>query len=516
MRIGRLILGGVLFAVLAVGQAAADIAELEGKLEEVYDGITSVDTFCDYLIDSVEIEELEVVEIDPGNFASLSNFDSIVGKKLSTRVFNLLVAGDLKTVALMESLAGQVLEPQDRSLQTINRYNYLNEKSTLLLEGQKLKEFDRFRSSITKVNESSLLDKLSAERINLIVAEMLSKNESNLGLKWFARISPSERKDGWEDQVLQTLNGLLKKSSDVQQSWPFDDKATRNLLSEFENTEISEEINKPLARIFSWRVVSSVKSGNIKQARDYYERVLTIRPDPDPKNLDLRKSIVKYASGLEGENFALGRVEEISSNGELDFRTKLYLFSKGYYGSEIKKLLLVFGIGILAVLGSMFCWKKFQDDLDRRELEGNDTPDEPKPANKRKKKKELPSSGVSIEQRQKLSQPSVGSRSSAISGGLGVGSSTRTAPETKEYSKKYTTQSSGDDEYSTLLAVFGLSDSADESELKNAYRSMLKKYHPDTSELGPEEAKRKLDELKQVYNRIQEIRGSWFGGRRID
>ena len=163
---------------------------------------------------------------------------------------------------------------------------------------------------------------------------------------------------------------------------------------------------------------------------------------------------------------------------------------------------------------------RFQDDLDRREekaeLDAGNSPEPKKEKRKKSKSEPSDSSGMSLGQRQAFSQPSSSNRNSALSGGLGGGSVSREAPLEKEYTVGYSQQSSGEDEYSTLVAVFGLTDEASESELKNAYRKMLKVYHPDTSDLGPEEAKRKLDELKQVYNRIQEIRGSWFGGRHID
>jgi len=39
----------------------------------------------------------------------------------------------------------------------------------------------------------------------------------------------------------------------------------------------------------------------------------------------------------------------------------------------------------------------------------------------------------------------------------------------------------------------------------------MKEYHPDISKLDPEEAQKKTEELKMIYDRIVDIRGSWFG-----
>ena len=202
----------LIWAVFAPSQVFGDITDLKNKIEEVHQGIGSVDSFSDYLIDSVEIEELEVSELDSRQFASLRNFDSIIGEKLSKRVFDLLLSRNSQSVALMEALAGQVLEPQDTNLRTINRYNYLFEKTSALLGTKKLKEFDRFSESITKSNETSLLNKLAATQIANIVQDNMAGNDFNMALKWFARIPSAGRKVGWENQVLEILNGLMKNS----------------------------------------------------------------------------------------------------------------------------------------------------------------------------------------------------------------------------------------------------------------------------------------------------------------
>jgi DnaJ domain len=74
-----------------------------------------------------------------------------------------------------------------------------------------------------------------------------------------------------------------------------------------------------------------------------------------------------------------------------------------------------------------------------------------------------------------------------------------------------------EDEYSRLLRMFGLRDSASESDIKQAYRHKMKQLHPDKK---PEEVEsqdensEQFRELKHAYDRILEIRGSWFRGRR--
>ena len=49
-----------------------------------------------------------------------------------------------------------------------------------------------------------------------------------------------------------------------------------------------------------------------------------------------------------------------------------------------------------------------------------------------------------------------------------------------------------------LYAILGVSSSATKSEIKNAFRSLAKKYHPDMNK-GNKESERKFKEIKQAY-----------------
>lgn len=67
------------------------------------------------------------------------------------------------------------------------------------------------------------------------------------------------------------------------------------------------------------------------------------------------------------------------------------------------------------------------------------------------------------------------------------------------------------DEYSRLLALFDLDDSASVEEIKAAYRKVMREHHPDTArEQTPEEVA-KFIELKHTHERILEIKKGAFG-----
>lgn len=67
------------------------------------------------------------------------------------------------------------------------------------------------------------------------------------------------------------------------------------------------------------------------------------------------------------------------------------------------------------------------------------------------------------------------------------------------------------DEYSRLLALFDLDDSASVEDIKAAYRKVMREHHPDTArEQTPEEVE-KFIELKRAHDRILEIKRGVFG-----
>lgn len=67
------------------------------------------------------------------------------------------------------------------------------------------------------------------------------------------------------------------------------------------------------------------------------------------------------------------------------------------------------------------------------------------------------------------------------------------------------------DEYSRLLDLFGLDDTATTEEIKSAYRQYMREHHPDTAEEKSAEETEKFIELKKAYERILKIKEGRFG-----
>jgi len=73
-----------------------------------------------------------------------------------------------------------------------------------------------------------------------------------------------------------------------------------------------------------------------------------------------------------------------------------------------------------------------------------------------------------------------------------------------------------EDEYSSLLEILGLDDSANDDDIRRRYRELVKEYHPDGSlemdvDIGGEIS---FNDIKKAYDRILDIRSHRFGGRR--
>ena len=65
------------------------------------------------------------------------------------------------------------------------------------------------------------------------------------------------------------------------------------------------------------------------------------------------------------------------------------------------------------------------------------------------------------------------------------------------------------DEYTELLMLFGLEDTASEEDIKKAYRKKMKDLHPDSGDPSPETTQAFM-ELKKAHDRLIQIKRSRF------
>ncbi len=92
----------------------------------------------------------------------------------------------------------------------------------------------------------------------------------------------------------------------------------------------------------------------------------------------------------------------------------------------------------------------------------------------------------------------------------GIFSSIRQRQKEQKSSKYINTEELDNkpDEYTSLLAIFGLTDEASDADIKKAYRDIIKRLHPDAGNVIDQE---RLDGIQKAYDRLMELRRGWFG-----
>ena len=223
---------------------------------------------------------------------------------------------------------------------------------------------------------------------------------------------------------------------------------------------------------------------------DNFRMLVELRPDPDEQNTALRMFAATHASTPELMYFAVGRVDEMRQAKVLGSWKKLRLIFSGYYGVILPTIVVIMVI-MLAIGSGFIVYHSFQfrkrevavaADEEEFQREHNES------INKLK----------GFQRQPRAAKP-------------GYSTSTGRKP------RGYVQPMHGEDEYSRLLSFFGLDDSATESDIKRAYRDKVKNYHPDSAgkDASTSEAERTtfFIEAKETYDRILEIRGSWFGAK---
>lgn len=477
-------------------------SDLDEKISEVDQGIMTVANFSDYLIDGVDLDEISVAEINSRKFNGFYNFANIFGKKIKNKVFNLLKNFEFESAAKMDKLSSKLLESYNKDRKTVTRLVGLSARTKEVLSLKDIKELDSYRATLVDPLEIDLFKSLSSKEITPIYQGYLKDQNNALALRWFGRMPEEFRPNGWQESMTKSVSAISKAISSersaarVIKNWPFDDSGVQSVL---DRLSTDETVKNSLGDIYSWQVREQLKANQVSKARHYYEKVLTVRKDPNPENKKLRSDIVGLSTSPESLDFALGRIEEMKSFGEEDMSTKMFLMKQGKGGG----LAWLIYIPILLIGVPLIAFLIFKIISSRQ-----------KASNISYSEQAAASSPVATPS----SKPSVNSRMSATSGGINrltreemKQQQAAAAASNKKKEKGYTTTSSRSDEYSTLLAEFGLDDSAGPAEIKKAYRNKIKEYHPDVTELEEDEANQKLNEIKQTYNRLQKFQGSLFG-----
>jgi hypothetical protein len=241
--------------------------------------------------------------------------------------------------------------------------------------------------------------------------------------------------------------------------------------SELFQTLSTSDTGQQIAEKLSVKVLEKVLDGNAEQATRFYGKLLEVRPDPSFENDELRKQVVHYGKSPEIKGFVEARFQELSLKNEGIFESLRLQY--------LRSPTTVIGVVAICILVSVLVLLILLR-LEKQRI-------------KRK---------TALENKPKPKEPNVENRKDRNSPGYFVNrnSSSKSADQ--------------DDEYSKLLGLFELTDKASEADIKHAYRKKMKELHPDRSQDRTPEQIEKFNDLQNAYERIIEVRKSWFGSMR--
>jgi hypothetical protein len=302
------------------------------------------------------------------------------------------------------------------------------------------------------------------------------------------------------ERLLTEVNqGLLSGALGYEQ-WPFDETDVKALLRRTE--QFKPNVKSVLADIYDRRIRSLVQANQADDLSDSYSRLLEYRPDPNPANDELRLSIILNAKDKDVRQFAMGRLEELKYSGHLGKMDKIRILFKGYYGRGLAVFFIASFVIILLCAALMMIRPMFVAGVsdaiakaeERKAAANNQAHASAYAKQKAGAVRAADGGKVPRSESPEMSKKPFFKKEKAVSG--------------------YARGPVEKDEYSKLLEFLGLDDEASESEIKRAYRERVKSLHPDAKPGEVNTQDQDFIELKEVYDRILQIRGSWFGGRR--
>lgn len=449
------------------GQKTALAAESSSKsltdlIKAVRLGEISLEELADALI--AEAEE------SPGIGARLERlqirfprFDEILGPKLVASTEAFLVSRTPAEAEGLRALGKKVLKEDDPNFKKVVRYCVLVDRVDKLRTAGKKDELIKLVSSLRIPEEKKLVTARLGGLLTEMAVRTSDKESPFIALKRFAELDVVSDSPKVQDSAVKLLLGFLE---DVEQGkvdareWNFEQPIVQTFLKKLMDADLPE-VKEAVLSIYAWRTLDCLKRGDIKSADTSFRFILEQRPDPHPANDELRLEIILGAENEAERHFAKFRFKELKQRDAVGGLDKLLLMFKGYYGSGVIFVFFAAGLGLLIVLIVVAVMIS------------------PRVLNK-----------MRVRRRQRQRE-----KSRIVQG---------PASETK-------------DEYSQLLAFFGLDDSASEKQIKKAFREAVKQCHPDKQGAAgvAYDAAGNLDDtfqdLRKKYERILEIRGAWFG-----
>ena len=379
-------------------------------------------------------------------------FDEMLGKQLVLRSERTLVSSSAGDARGLKILAEEMLPPGNADRGRVLRLFELAETAeALVAEGSAETVFQTEFDTKTPQEQDIIAARLS-RFIQKHAEEMAESSPPVEALATLVKLDQEWKAAGISYVAVDVLKRLANNDETLSASdtWPLADKDTQSFLRSAMGIE--PELKKAALVLYEKRAMALLNAGKMEGAAEAFSWILQVRPDPDSKNVELRWELLDAA----GSDSAFGKalLDQLEAAGKLGLGARLKLAISGHYGFFAQILLL-------ALLIVPFVLSAF-----------------------------------------------VVSRARAIASGKAKSWAERSA---EKRGVGYLNITEQDDDYTRLLSVFGLDESASEAQIKKAYRNKMKELHPDRAAAGAEADEEKLQELKEIYDRIMEMRSSWFG-----
>lgn len=366
----------------------------------------------------------------------------------------------------LKKAAKTILGPRHPDSKRIDRLVYVAERAEMLEASQDAVRMDSFSDEVTDDVESTIVNRRKSTMFHRMAQDANNFGTPTLAVRYLSEIDKNYWRDATPQILLHSLDLVAQKiriNPNSLNHWPFEDGNVKAVIKDLEGRDLSPQdrqtFNNAMADIFGYRLLYSLERGSVAQARDYYNRVLLYRADPNDANDALRFNAALSASGPEARAFATERIDELYARGGLSMTYRVKLLMAGYYGGFFP---VVF-YATLTLCGGIIVLALFKP-------------------------------GAIVMRR--------------ASGAARV-------RQARVRGSGYMHAHQAPDEYSRLLQLFGLDDRASKDEIKRAYRQLAKDYHPDRmQDKSAEEqaaATERFDELKRAYDRILEFKQSQFG-----
>jgi|GEM_PF-5390684 len=311
-----------------------------------------------------------------------------------------------------------------------------------------------FLEAAVSDGQRSIVELRIKKLMHQLADQALSLGNPNLAIRKLLNISLSRRDSETRLLAEKALESALRSAAvDSGDADVLDELSTRE-LDDFRKLlrETGAVAVSSLQSLLQKRVIRHLKRGEVKDAEEEFQWLLQYKPDPDPENNELRMLSVEAAQTPDAKDFARIRIRELERMGPVSwgYRSRL-VFSGWYYSTLIHRLVLA-NVIIIVVLVLLFVfWRR------------------------------------------------LGNAANKISRNMA-----RTM-----HPELFVDDDYGDDEYSSLLAIFGLDDSANPRDIRSKYRELMLEHHPNNQAGDPPSDE--VVELRLAYERIQEIHQGWFG-----